>query len=129
METSPAPHPRERFVHRDPREPRREARLSAEFREVLEGSNVGVLHHVLGLVIVAGDGARRAKDANVVAPHERFERASISSDDARDDLLVADRGCGDGLMGFHGHGGRSVPFPRGKARRAIASRDAASLEK
>src|SRR3546814_1449179 len=47
-----------RLVEHDARQPGRQGRLAAEGRKSGEGVRVGLLHHVLGLGIVAYHGAR-----------------------------------------------------------------------
>ena len=52
-----APQPAQRFVHRDPRKPGREAGIAAELFQMREGADVGFLHDVLGFAVVAQDAA------------------------------------------------------------------------
>ena len=86
------PAPRERFVHRDPREPGREPRPLLELIEVRERVDVRLLHHVFGFGLVADDGARDAVHALVVPAHQDFEQRSVAAAYAVDDLRVSGRG-------------------------------------
>src|SRR6185295_19759482 len=52
-----APGAGERLVHRDPRQPGREAGSEGELAEVGEGADPGLLRHVLGLRVVTYDRA------------------------------------------------------------------------
>ena len=88
--------PSERHVDRDPREPGAEPGVAAKAGEPGEGADIGLLHHVLGLGVVAQDAARHPEQQPVVAADEHADRA-----------LVAARG-------------RARPAPRRQARRAPA---------
>src|SRR5690606_3130746 len=65
---SPAPpaQPSERLVDDDPGKPGRQRRLTAEPVEMREGADIGLLHDVLRLVIVADDAARDPVELPVV---------------------------------------------------------------
>jgi hypothetical protein len=75
-------------VHRNPGQPGRELRAPIELREVRIRIHVRFLHHVLGLALVADDGARGAIDAFVMAPHQDLEDRRVAIEDPRHDLLV-----------------------------------------
>src|SRR3546814_20382893 len=61
------------------RQPGRQGRLAAEGRKSGEGVRVGLLHHVLGLGIVAYHGARDPEQALVAAMHELAERTALAA--------------------------------------------------
>jgi hypothetical protein len=82
------------FVDGDASEPGGKQRASGELVEVLVGADVGVLHDVLGLGVVAEDGAGHAVEALVVAAHEDLIESGVSSFDAIDDLVVSEVGSG-----------------------------------
>jgi len=63
--------------------------VSLELAQVDVGIDVGLLHHVLGLAIVARDRARRAIEPLVVAAHEQLEHRGVAVEDRLDDILVA----------------------------------------
>src|SRR3712207_8937347 len=56
-----AAHARERFVDGDPRQPRGEPRTAVELRQVREGVDVCLLHHVLGLLLVADEDRKSTR--------------------------------------------------------------------
>jgi hypothetical protein len=65
---------------------------------VLIGADVGGLHDVLGLRIVASDGAGGAVEALVVAAHDDLKERGFAGEHAADDLFIAEGagGSGDG---------------------------------
>ena len=52
------------------------------------GVDVGLLHHVLGLALVAEDGARRPVETLVVPPHQHLEQRGLPVEHADHHLLV-----------------------------------------
>ena len=64
-------------MHGDARQPGREARAARELVEVLERAHVGVLHDVLGLVLVPEDGPRHAVEPLVVPANEHLEQRRL----------------------------------------------------
>ena len=61
---------------------------SLELPQMRVRVQIRLLHHVLGLVIVAQHGPHGAIDALVVAAHQDLEERSVAGDDALDDLFV-----------------------------------------
>src|SRR5205807_10000251 len=68
-------------------QPRREPRPPLEIVQVLVRTRVGILHHVLGLVVIVEDGARRAIDMPLVAAPEDLEQALFAGANARAPFL------------------------------------------
>jgi hypothetical protein len=84
--------PPERLVDGDPREPRRERGLPGELGEPGVGEEIGLLHRVLDLRLVAEQAADGAVDARVVAADEQLEELGLAAPNAPDELRVG--GCG-----------------------------------
>ena len=66
----PAAQPAQRLVHGDPRQPGRKAGIAAKAFQMREGANVSLLHHILGLAVVAQDAAGEAIEPAVVSLHD-----------------------------------------------------------
>ena len=66
----PAAQPAQRLVHGDPRQPCRQAGIAAKAFQMREGANVGLLHHILGLAVVAQDAAGKAIEPAVIRLHD-----------------------------------------------------------
>src|SRR3546814_17231925 len=77
------------------RQPGRQGRLAAEGRKSGEGVRVGLLHHVLGLGIVAYHGARDPEQALVAALNELAERTALAAPCQCHPLGVGQGGRGD----------------------------------
>ena len=90
---------RDRLVDGDPGRPRRERGVAAKPREVLVDREPGLLEHVLGVLVRVHDGARRAIQALVVAPHEQLEVGAATRAHRVDEVAVAAHELG----GFGGH--------------------------
>jgi len=82
----------EGFIDGDTDKPRGERRTASELRQVLIGTDVLGLHDVLGLRVVARDGACCPVEALVVAADEDFKEGSLAGQNACDYLFVADGG-------------------------------------
>jgi hypothetical protein len=69
---------------------------------------VGLLHDVLDLRLVAEHAAHRPVEPGVVAPHQHLEERGVPGADAGDDLLVGRVGLGAKPWGWglHTHLGR-----------------------
>src|SRR6266481_8164171 len=80
----------QRLVHGNAGEPGSERRPPGELMQVREGTHVGLLHDVLGLAVVAQDGARRAVEALVVTAHDDLEERRLAAAHARHDLLIGE---------------------------------------
>jgi hypothetical protein len=63
-----------------------------ELRQVRVRVHVRVLHHVLGLALVAQNRARRAEHALIVTPHQDLEQGRVAGDDPRHDFLIRQGG-------------------------------------
>ena len=81
------------------------------------GVDVGQLHHVLDVAIVAQDRANRSIEPLVVATHEDFVEGGVAAAHAIDDGFVGELGRGrrhDGLgCGIH----PLIPLESGRERR------------
>src|SRR5262249_8068413 len=64
------PQSSQRFVQRDPCEPGGQARIAAELAEVGEGTEIGLLNHILRLAVITSDGAGDAVQTPVVPSHD-----------------------------------------------------------
>src|SRR5215813_2286142 len=102
---TPAPQPPKRLVHRNARDPRTEGRITAEHIETGEGADIGFLHHVLGLRIVAQDAPCDAEQAAIVAPCDSADRGLIAPPRHTDQILIAEGFCGGLLSLRYRHGG------------------------
>jgi hypothetical protein len=80
-------------VEHDAPEPGRQRGLASEGADVDERQAPRLLEHVLGLGIVADDGASHAKQALVVAPDQRFEGRALAGAEPGHDL-----GIGEGWL-------------------------------
>ena len=56
------------------------------------GTHIGVLHHILGLAVVAHDRPCRTVQAPIVAAHDHLEECQIAPAHALDDVLVGEFG-------------------------------------
>jgi hypothetical protein len=70
VETLAAADARERLVHGDPGEPRRESSAPFELAQMFVRAHTRILRHVLGLPRVADDGTGSSVDTGIVSPHE-----------------------------------------------------------
>ena len=104
------------FVDGDAGEPGGKLGAPGELVEVLVGADVGVLHDVLGLGVVAEDGAGHAVQTLVVAAHEDLIERGVSGFDAVDDLVVGEVGSG-GLANCSRLHGASSYIERGLFKR------------
>ena len=75
-----AAQPAERLVHGDPRQPGRETGIAAETFQVREGADVGFLHHILGLGIIAQDAAGQPVEPAVVRLHDGANRRLVAGE-------------------------------------------------
>jgi hypothetical protein len=57
-----------------------------------ERVDVGLLHHVFRLGLVLHDGASRAVDALIMAPHQDLEQRGLATAHPGDDFRVAEGG-------------------------------------
>ena len=64
-----------------------------------EGADIGVLHDVLGLAVVAQDAARQPIEPAVVGLHDRAHGSLVARERAADQFGVAGAGGGDCGMG------------------------------
>ena len=64
--------PRQRFMHRDSRQPGRERRAPLELAQMLVGADVRVLNHVFRLGSIAQNRNHHAVEPLVVPPHDDF---------------------------------------------------------
>lgn len=103
----------------DTDKPRGERRTASELRQVLIGTDVLGLHDVLGLRVVARDGACCPVEALVVAADEDFKEGSLAGQNACDYLFVADGGG----YGLRGGGDSRVSGWRDAFRKLERSRD------
>ena len=62
---------------------------SFEAGQILVGANVSILHHVLGLGIIAQDGTGYTIESLVVSAHQEFVKGSFTVQDPPYDLFVA----------------------------------------
>ena len=74
----PAAQPAQRLVHGDPRQPGRQAGIAAKTFQMREGADVGLLHHVLGLAVVAQDAAGEPVEPAVVRLHDGANRRLVA---------------------------------------------------
>ena len=65
------------------------------------GVDVGLLHHVLGLVIVAENGARRSIELLVVTAHQHLEEHRLTREDSRHDFFVRQEAGGPRYGGLY----------------------------
>jgi hypothetical protein len=86
-----AAHARQRFVDGDSCQPGGKPGPAVELAQVRVGIHVRLLHHVLGLLLVADDGAGGTVEALVVAPHQDLEKSRLAVQHLRDDLFVRER--------------------------------------
>ena len=84
----PFSQPRQRFVDRDPREPRGKSRASLELAQMLIGADVRFLHHVLRLGAIAHNGHHHAAESLVVSPHDDFVEFKLPAQYAVDHFLI-----------------------------------------
>ena len=87
-----AAQPAQRLVHGDPRQPGREAGIAAKTLQMREGADVGFLHHVLGLAVVAQDAAGEPVKPAIVRLHDRADRRLVAGAGAADQFGVAGPG-------------------------------------
>ena len=86
-----AAHAAERLVDGDAREPPFESGRTAKLVEMVVSADVGSLHDVARLVVVAHDAAREAEQQTVIPPHQELEECGIARAHACDDFGVGDR--------------------------------------
>ena len=83
------------FVDRDPSHPGGEAGPALETVQMLVGADVGLLHHVLDVGVVAEHGPHGPVDSLVVPPHQHFEAGGLAGADPPDQRVVGlGGGCG-----------------------------------
>lgn len=80
--------PAEGLADGDAGQPGREARGPGELIEMPVGRQIGLLHRVLGVVVVAQDGARGAEQPLVVAPHQDLEERLVAAANPRDHVFI-----------------------------------------
>ena len=90
-----APQPAQRLVHRDPRQPGREAGIAAKAFQMREGADVSLLHDVLGLAVVAQDAAGEPVEPAVVRLHDGANRGLVAGQRPADQVGVAGSGGRD----------------------------------
>jgi hypothetical protein len=73
-----AAQPAQRLVHRDPRQPGRQAGIAAKIFQMREGADIGFLHYVLGLAVVAQDAAGKTIEPAVVRLHDGAEGSFVT---------------------------------------------------
>ena len=73
-----AAQPAQRLVHRDPRQPGRQAGIAAKLAKMREGADIGLLDHVLGLAVVAQDAAGEPVEPAVVGLDDRANRRLVA---------------------------------------------------
>jgi hypothetical protein len=99
-------------VNRDAGDPGRKLGATLELAEVSERVHVRLLHDVLGLELVAHDGAGCAIDAAVVPSHEQLEEAGFAVPNPKQKLLVGQgRGFGK-KRGRRSHCNHRSPNPK-----------------
>ncbi len=76
------------LVDRDAGHPGREAGPALEAVQVLVGADVGLLHHVLDVGVVAEDGPHGPVDPLVVPPHQHLETGGLAGADPLDQRVV-----------------------------------------
>src|SRR5215470_596249 len=81
-------HPHQRFVDGNTYKPRVKARITPEFRQVLERFYERVLHNVLGILVVASDVLGQAKHFSLVAFDQLLKRALGSTLRTGDNALL-----------------------------------------
>lgn len=100
-------------VDRDAGEPSTHAGITSELLEVREDTNIGLLHHILGICVIAKNAARDAKQASVVALGQLSNGNLVSLLAAAEQLVVreAPRGRQAGRRGYEvsRHSGFDVP--------------------
>ncbi len=74
----PAAQPAQRLVHGDPRQPGRQAGIAAKTFQMREGADVGLLHDILGLAVVAQDAAGEPVEPAVVRLHDGADRGFVA---------------------------------------------------
>jgi hypothetical protein len=103
-----AAQPAERLVHGDSRQPCREAGIAAEFRKMRERPDIGLLHNVLGLGVVAQDAAGQPVKPAVIRLHDRTDGRLVALAGARDQFGFGDSE-GSNWRGWCGaHDGSSI---------------------
>ena len=80
--------PAHRFAADDCRQPGRQTRVAAKLCEVSVRLQVGLLHRVLGFMVVPCDAPRDAEQAAVVAPHQHGKPLGLPAEDSGDERLV-----------------------------------------
>ena len=86
------------------------ARIAAKTVEMGEGPDIGLLHHILGLAVVAQDAAGEPVEPAVVRLHDAADGGFIARQRAGDQRGVGGPGCVYLRKGCVAHGGlaRSV---------------------
>ena len=75
-------------MHRDSAQPGYEGRSALKLSKMLVGTNVSILHNVLGLTVVTQDAAYDTVDSLVVPTHQDLKKCPLSSKHPRDHLFV-----------------------------------------
>ena len=83
-----AAQPAQRLVHGDPRQPGREAGVAAKLLQMREGADIGFLHDVLGLAVVAQDAAGEPVQPAIVRLHDRANRRLVAGKRAADQFGI-----------------------------------------
>ena len=73
-----AAQPAQRLVHGDPRQPGREAGIASKALQMREGADIGFLHDVLGLAVVAQDAAGEPVQPAIIRLHDRANRSLVA---------------------------------------------------
>ena len=68
----------DRLVDHDTSQPHGEACIRTELSEVRERAQIGILHHVLSLSVIADDGACDAIEPLIVTPDDQAQRGRTS---------------------------------------------------
>jgi hypothetical protein len=85
---APLAQPHQRFVHRNPHQPRIKLGVALELVELLVRLQEGVLHDVLSILAVLRDVLRNAKDLPVVLLYQRLEGVYIAAPGTLDERYV-----------------------------------------